>query len=819
MIVAKFGGTSVKDAERIQVLKKIISKEKRYVIVVSAFSKVTDALEALSHSATRGEDYCPAFEELKAKHFQVATDLMSGQALIDVKVEISKHFKNLSKLLEGISLTGENTPTLLGLISSTGEYLSSAIIYAYLRDQGSDIEYVDGSKVIKVQDTEQGTQVLQDETEELIQDKWKTVQGNTIMPGFVASDEKNKKKVLGRGGSDYSAALVAAALEADRLDIWTDVDGIMTADPRIVKDAYNIPYISYEELMEMAHFGMKAVYFPSVQPVYSKKIPLTIKNSYQPEAAGTTVMTTEDLQAHGQNGESKYAITGFSKVNKISLVNVIGRHFLNRPGIAERIFSVLHRGNISVITISQSSSESSVCMGIEAKDAHKTMKLLREHFKYDLREKHVELECTTEPISIIAVVGDNMKNRLGLAGKVFQSLGRNGVNIRMIAQGSSERNISLAISSEDDKKALNVLHEEFFVSDMKTLHIYAVGVGNVGGCFIDQLHNQSDYLKKEQNILVKVLGISNSKKMVLDKKGISLDGWRETLAASDTPTDLPAFVNTIKEHNRRNSIFVDNTASEDVSKFYLEILRIPASVVGSNKIAAASSYQHYVELKQTALRHNVSLEYETNVGAALPLINTLRNIVRSGDKVRRIQAILSGSLNFIVNNYKGESTFIEVLLEAEKQGFTEPDPRIDLSGIDVIRKIVILARECGYELEVEDVTNNSFLPPSCENTTSVDDFKKNIENSESHFKAIRDKAEMNGNRLRHVATFEDGKAWIGLEEVSPEHDFYNLEGKDNIVLISSDRYHDQPLIVKGAGAGADITASGVFADVINIAQA
>jgi aspartokinase/homoserine dehydrogenase 1 len=613
---------------------------------------------------------------------------------------------------------------------------------------------------------------------------------------------------LGRGGSDYSASIYAAALGAKELQIWTDVSGMFTANPRVVKQASPISEISYEEAMELSHFGAKVLYPPTIQPSLRKEIPIRIKNTFDPENLGTLI---------SNNPKNGNEVKGISHIENISLITIEGGGMVGIPGFSQRLFETLSRQKINIVFITQASSEHSICVGLYENDAAKASELLDDTFRSEIDRKKIKPIIVENNLAIIAVVGESMKNYQGLSGQMFSALGKNNVNVRAIAQGSSEKNISAVINKKDAKKALNTLHEQFFGEKIKQLNLFVTGVGNVGERFLAQIHKQNEFLKENLKLTIRVIGISNSRKMVFDSDGINLENWKERLE-NGAPTSIDSFYNKVKESNHRNSVFIDNTANQQVSEVYEKYLRQSISVVTCNKIACASSYENYKTLKEISRKFNASFLFETNVGAGLPIIDTLKNLINSGDQIHKIQAVLSGSLNFVFNNFNENSTFHNVVEQAQQEGYTEPDPKIDLSGVDVARKILILARESGYQLELEDISKNAFLPLDTLETKNNEDFYTSLIKHENHFQKIYAEANDKDCRLKYVAEFKDGKATVGLQHIATDHPFYNLEGSDNIVLFFTERYPENPLLIKGAGAGAEVTASGIFADVIRIAN-
>ena len=632
-------------------------------------------------------------------------------------------------------------------------------------------------------------------------------QSVVLLPGFIASDEKGNTTTLGRGGSDFTAAILANGCKATSLEIWTDVSGMFTANPKLVKQAKPIESISYHEAMELSHFGAKVLYPPTIQPVLNASIPIWIKNTFDADANGTLISNAQE-----SNGNP---VKGISHIEDIALLTLEGSGMIGVAGSSKRLFEVLSKENINVVFITQASSEHSICIGILNNDAEKAKNAIDETFELEITQNKINPCIVEKDLCIVALVGENMKNHQGLSGKMFSTLGKNNVNIRAIAQGASERNISVVINKNDVKKALNTLHERFFEDNTKQLNLFVMGVGNVGEKFMDQIHQQKKFLKDNLKINVRVIAISNSRKMHFNEDGITLKDWKEHIENGEK-ADLNAFISKSKSSNLRNSIFVDITANDFVASIYDQFLKENIAVVTCNKIACSSKYDNYKNLKNLSRKYNAPFLFETNVGAGLPIIDTLKHLIASGDKVNKIQAVLSGSLNFIFNNFSDTYSFHDVVKEAGVQGFTEPDPKIDLSGIDVARKILILIRESGYQMEIEDIENKSFLPAECINTTDNDSFFASLIKNASHFDNLLKEANEKNSRLKFVATFENGKASVGLEFIPQESPFYNLEGKDNIVQFYTDRYVDQPLLIKGAGAGAAVTASGIFADVVRI---
>jgi bifunctional aspartokinase / homoserine dehydrogenase 1 len=811
MKVLKYGGTSVANAQNITLVKDIVSKTEsdKTIVVVSALGGVTDLLLNTAHlAASQDDSYKSLLEQIEDRHLDTIKELISINSQSRVLSKVKSELNTLETLLEGAFLIGEITPKLSDKIVSYGELLSSYIISEFFSESGIDITHKDSRELIKTNDVNGKASVNFDLTNTLCREFLsKTSHKVVVLAGFIASSEDGDSTTLGRGGSDYTAAIVAAAIHAEILEIWTDVSGMYTANPKLVKQAKAIPHISYEEAMELSHFGAKVLYPPTIQPVLAKGISILIKNTFEPERPGTIITKNKN--------EKGKTVRGITHIENIALLSLEGPGMVGIPGISKRFFEVLSQEEISVVLITQASSEHSICVGISAGDINLVIQSVNEAFAYEINNGKIDPILVETDLAIIALVGDDMKSHQGLSGKMFSTLGRNNVNIRAIAQGASERNISAVIRREDVKKALNSLHEEFFEENIKQLNLFVMGVGNVGGKFLNQIKQQKKYLKKRLKLNLRVIGISNSRSMVFDEEGISLKNW-EALLTEGEKADKSKFFDTVNKLNYRNSIFVDNTASDEVSSTYGAYLTNSISVVTCNKIACSSHYSNYLELKELAREYNAPFLFETNVGAGLPIIDTLKHLIASGDKVQKIQAVLSGSLNFVFNNFNDKTTFQNVVKQAQEEGYTEPDPKIDLSGIDVMRKILILARESGNQLEIDDIVNKPFLPQESLETTNNDDFFISLEKHEASFQALYKNAVNKDSKLKYVAQFEDGQASVGLQQIPKGHDFYNLEGSDNIVLFYTERYPNQPMIIKGAGAGADVTASGIFADIIRI---
>ncbi len=813
MKVLKFGGSSVASAENIQKTVAIIQRSNEpQIVVVSALGGVTDLLIKAGTLAEQSDEaYKEVLQQLENKHLDTARALLPVTHQSSCLSMVKQQFNELDEICSSVFYLKELSLRTKDRIISFGELLSSKIISAYLLSLNAQHDWIDSRKVIKTNSNHGFAAVNFSVTNDIISYTITASDKNLFLaPGFISSDDHGNTTTLGRGGSDYTAAIFAAAIHASALEIWTDVTGMMTADPRWVSNARTIPQISYQEAMELSHFGAKVIYPPTIQPVQHKNIPTWVKNTFAPDENGTVI-----TNAANKDGE---IITGISSISTVALLSLEGSGMVGIPGFSKRLFEALAGEKINVILITQSSSEHSICVAVNTVDADRAKLAVDAAFEVEINSGKLEPLKVELDLSIIALVGDKMKSHPGISGRMFSALGRNGINIRAIAQGSSERNISAVIATADVKKGVNVLHEAFFEESYKQVNIFIVGLGNVGSKLMDQLKQQQQFLLEHLNLQVRITGIANSRQMLFADNGndININNWKDALQSAPA-MQLDAFVNTIIEKNLRNSVFVDVTANDAVANVYSKLLEKSISVVACNKIAASSSYENYSKLKSLAKEFNALYLFETNVGAGLPVIGTLNDLRRSGDKVNKIQAVLSGTLNFVFNNYDGTKPFAEVVKQAQDEGYTEPDPRLDLGGTDVMRKIMILAREAGEQVEMEDISNEYFLPLSCFDGT-VADFYIEIEKHEAHFKALYDKAAANNCKLKFVASFENGKAAVGLQHSPANSDFYHLYGKYYIFFFFTQRYPEQPLVVKGAGAGADVTASGVFADIIRVAR-
>ncbi|GAB2972926.1 bifunctional aspartate kinase/homoserine dehydrogenase I [Mucilaginibacter puniceus] len=813
MKVLKFGGTSVGSVQSIQTLLNILKNEAagtdKPVVVLSAMSGVTNLLIAMAEDAAKGNDFTAPLAELEKRHFDVVKSLLDIQNQNPAFTKLKIHFNQLEDLLQGVLTLRELTPKTRDLVLSFGERCSTLMISKIAAQHFPEALFVDASELIKTDSSYGQAKVNTELTEILIREFVKENKGKMLfVTGFIAGNDEGQITTLGRGGSDYTAAIFGSALNASEIQIWTDVNGMMTADPRMVKKAFSLEELTYTEAMELSYFGAKVIYPPTMTPAFLKKIPIVIKNTFEPEFAGTVIRQ--------ECKPSNLAIKGISSINNISIINVEGSGMVGKSGFSGRLFSLLAREQINVILITQSSSEHSITFAVQPGDTQRARAVIEHEFELELLAQKLEPVVIEENLAILAVVGENMKETPGVSGKLFHSLGRNGVNVRAIAQGSSEYNISVIISAHDLSKALNAVHDAFFIELNKTLHAFCLGTGNIGKTLFAQLNGHAKFLQENNGIQVKIAGIANTRKMIFNEDGISLDTWEKELEASHHEADLQAFINRMKDMNLPNCVFIDNTASPKPIEHYEEILKSTISIVTCNKIGNSGSYAQYKTFRDAARQHGVDFFYETNVGAGLPIVRTLKDLINSGDRIQRIEAILSGTISFIFNNFKGDANFHDTVKLAQEKGYTEPDPRDDLSGKDFMRKMLILARDGGYELEESDVNIQNILPQACLDAKSVDEFYAALKAEDAYFADLKDKAASEGKVLRYIGILENGQASISLQMVNEDHPFFTLSGSDNIISFTTDRYKERPLVVKGPGAGAEVTAAGVFADLINV---
>lgn len=810
MKVLKFGGTSVGSVKSILSLKQIVENEAKkqpVVIVVSALGGITDKLIATSKLAVAGdEEWKTEFDAMVDRHHKmIDTIITDTKAREDLFIKVDALLDQLRSIYFGVFLIHDLSEKTSDAIVSYGERLSSLIVSTLVK--GS--KWYDSREFIKTVD-KNGKHVLDAElTTELVVRTFSELSRISLVPGFISSDRDSKEITnLGRGGSDYTAAIIAAALNAEVLEIWTDVDGFMTADPKVIKTAYTINELSYIEAMELCNFGAKVIYPPTIYPVCVKNIPIRVKNTFNPESDGTIIKQKIE--------NNLKPIKGISSISGTTLITVTGLSMVGVIGVNRRIFTALAQQGISVFLVSQASSENSTSIGVRDQDAEKAVNVLDNEFAKEIETGAMFPMHAESGLATIAIVGENMKHTPGIAGKLFGTLGRSGISVIACAQGASETNISFVIDGKYLRKSLNVLHDSFFLSEYKVLNLFICGVGTVGSKLIEQIRSQYEELKEHSRLKLNVVGIASSHNAIFCREGLDLDNYREQLQASE-PSSPEKLRDTILSMNIFNSVFVDCTASKDVALLYQSFLEHNVSVIAANKIAASSKYEDYLKLKTTAMMRGVKFRFETNVGAGLPIIGTINDLCNSGDKILRIEAVLSGTLNFIFNAISAEVPFSETVRLAKEQGYSEPDPRIDLSGTDVVRKLVILAREAGYRVEQEDVEKHLFVPEEYFQG-SLEDFWKNLPALDADFEARRKELEAKGKRWRFVATMDGGKVNVALKAVDRNHPFYNLEGSNNIVLLTTERYKEYPMQIQGYGAGASVTAAGVFANIMSIAN-
>ncbi len=818
MIVLKFGGSSVKNAENILKVKEILrtqfQKKTRYTVVVSAFGGVTDSLIKMSKLASKGDDaYKGILQGFKTRHLETAKELLSIKQFRQVEKDLKINHDTLDNLLKGIYLVREASPRTMDYVKSFGERNSAFIIANALKEHKIDAAYLDARNII-VTDKKFGTaNVNFKETQKKVTKYYKENEKQVhIVTGFIAADAGGLTTTLGRGGSDYTASILASSLRAKRLEIWTDVNGVLTCDPRKVKKAFTVPTLSYLEAMELSHFGAKVIYPPTIQPALQRKIPILIRNTFDPKFQGTMI-------DHRVKSSIAKEITGLSSLSDVALIRLQGGGMVGIPGIAARLFSSMAEKEINIILITQGSSEYAISFAVKASDAKNAKKAIEKAFEPEVKSGLIDEVLVETDLNIIAIVSEQMRKQPGVAGKLFTSLGREGINIMAIAQGSSECNISFVVNKSDEIKALNLIHDAFFLSAYKDINIFMIGIGVIGGTLLDQLKSQVNKLKKNLQINLKVNAISNTKKMVIDENGIEISKWEEKLASSKSKANIDQYIKEMIEMNLPNSIFIDSTASATIPDYYSSILENNIAVVTPNKVATSSSYRNYQKLKAISKKHKAPFLYETNVGAGLPVIKTIEDLVSSGDQIIKLEAVLSGSISYIFNTFSPEKKFSEVVLEAKKLGYTEPDPRDDLSGLDVKRKITILAREAGHPVNMSQVKLKGILNKACLEAESVADFFVELEKMDEHFEAMATRAASKNKKLRFIATMtKSGEASVALQEVTQKSPFYNLGGSDNMLVFTTKRYDKRPLVIKGPGAGADVTAAGVFAEIISIAN-
>ncbi|WP_433896241.1 bifunctional aspartate kinase/homoserine dehydrogenase I [Sphingobacterium mizutaii] len=813
MKILKFGGTSVGSVESIKAVLAIVKESyeagEKPLVVLSAMSGITNLLTKMAEDAAEGKPFAEDLKLLEEKHFEVVKKLIAVKFQNPVLTRLKLLVNELEDLLQGVTALKELSNQSKDLIISYGERCSNYLVAKIMEQEVPEAEYINASHYIKTDSNFGNAHLNEPLTAQLIQALSQTHADKLLfVTGFIGSNDKGRITTLGRGGSDYTAAIFGSVLNATAIEIWTDVNGMLTADPRIVKKAFSLPVLSYTEAMELSYFGAKVIYPPTMVPAFMKKIPIVIRNTFQPKFPGTVIQF--------ETGKSGFPIKGISSISDVSVINLTGSGMVGKSGFSGRLFTLLAREQINVILITQSSSEHSITFAVNPSDSQKAVELIQNEFELELLANKLSLPVVESDLSILAIVGENMKRTPGMSGKLFHALGRNGINVRAIAQGSSEFNISVIINKEDLSKALNAVHDAFFAELKKTLHVFNIGTGNIGSTLFSQLHKQHAFLEEQNDIEVKVVGISNSRRMYFNADGVDLGNWKEEMDANGEVADLATFIAKMQEMNLPNCVFIDNTASKLPSTYYENIFKSNISIVTCNKIANSGDYAQYKLLHETARKHGVDFFYETNVGAGLPIVRVLKDLMMSGDRLLKIEAILSGTISYIFNNFRGDASFYDVVKKAQELGFTEPDPRDDLGGIDFMRKMLILGRDAGYPIESSDVQLGNILPESCLKANSVDEFYAELLKADEYFNNLKEEAEKEGKVIRYIGTLENGKVAISLQMVDEGHPFYALSGSDNIISFTTERYKERPLVVKGPGAGAEVTAGGVFADLVNV---
>ncbi|OYD43566.1 bifunctional aspartate kinase/homoserine dehydrogenase I [Sphingobacterium cellulitidis] len=813
MKILKFGGTSVGSVESIKAVLAIVKESfeagEKPLVVLSAMSGITNLLTKMAEDASEGKSFIEDLKVLEEKHFEVVKKLIAVKFQNPVLTRLKLLVNELEDLLQGVAALKELSNQSKDLIISYGERCSNYLVAKIMEQEVPEAEYINASHYVKTDSNFGNAHLNEPLTTQLIQALAQTHADKLLfVTGFIGSNEKGRITTLGRGGSDYTAAIFGSVLNASAIEIWTDVNGMLTADPRIVKKAFSLPVLSYTEAMELSYFGAKVIYPPTMVPAFMKKIPIVIRNTFQPKFPGTVIQF--------ETGKAAFPIKGISSISDVSVINLTGSGMVGKSGFSGRLFTLLAREQINVILITQSSSEHSITFAVNPSDSQKAVNLIQNEFELELLANKLAMPVVEDNLSILAIVGENMKRTPGMSGKLFHALGRNGINVRAIAQGSSEFNISVIINKEDLSKALNAVHDAFFAELKKTLHVFNIGTGNIGSTLFSQLHKQHSFLEDQNDVEIKVVGISNSRRMYFNADGVDLGNWQAEMDANGEVADLATFISKMQEMNLPNCIFIDNTASKLPATYYENIFKSNISVVTCNKIANSGEYAQYKLLHETARKHGVDFFYETNVGAGLPIVRVLKDLMMSGDQLLKIEAILSGTISYIFNNFKGDASFYDVVKKAQELGYTEPDPRDDLGGIDFMRKMLILGRDAGYPIESSDVQLGNILPESCLKASSVDEFYAELLKADDFFNNIKQEAEQQGKVIRYIGTLENGKVAISLQMVDESHPFYALSGSDNIISFTTERYKERPLVVKGPGAGAEVTAAGVFADLVNV---
>ncbi|MDR2269909.1 MAG: bifunctional aspartate kinase/homoserine dehydrogenase I [Sphingobacterium sp.] len=813
MKVLKFGGTSVGTVESLKAVLSIVKKsydaKEKPLVVLSAMSGVTNLLTQLAEDAAEGKSFSDGLKSLEDKHFAVVKELLAVKFQNPVFTKLKLFFNEIEDLLQGIFALKELSNQSKDLILSYGERCSNYMVSKVMEQYIPETLFIDASHYVKTDSNFGNAHLNEALTEQLVKSMYITHSDKLLfVTGFIGSNENGRITTLGRGGSDYTAAIFGSILDAMAIEIWTDVNGMLTADPRIVKKAFSLPVLSYTEAMELSYFGAKVIYPPTMIPAFLKKIPIIIRNTFEPDFSGTVIQF--------DSGKTALPIKGISSISDISVINLSGSGMIGKSGFSGRLFTLLAREQINVVLITQSSSEHSITFAVNPSDAKRAIQLIEVEFELEIQANKLVIPAIEENLSVLAIVGENMKRTPGMSGRLFAALGRNGINVRAIAQGSSEYNISVIIGKEDLAKALNAVHDAFFAELKKTLHVFNIGTGNIGATLFKQLEDQHDFLLDKNDIEIKVVGISNSRKMLFNTEGVELKNWSAELEKNGSEADLALFIEKMKALNLPNCVFIDNTASKLPATYYEDIFKSNISIVTCNKIANSGKYVQYKTLRDTAHKHGVDFFYETNVGAGLPIVRVLKDLMLSGDRILKIEAILSGTISYIFNNFKEDVSFFNVVKKAQELGYTEPDPRDDLGGIDFMRKMLILARDAGYAVEAEDVDLGAILPEACLKADTVDSFYAELQNEQAYFEDMKARAARDKKVIRYIGKLENGKVSIAIQFVDENHPFYALSGSDNIISFTTERYKERPLVVKGPGAGAEVTAAGVFADLVNV---
>lgn len=813
MKVLKFGGTSVGTVESLKAVLSIVKKsydaKEKPLVVLSAMSGVTNLLTQLAEDAAEGKSFSDGLKSLEDKHFAVVKELLAVKFQNPVFTKLKLFFNEIEDLLQGIFALKELSNQSKDLILSYGERCSNYMVSKVMEQYIPETLFIDASHYVKTDSNFGNAHLNEALTEQLVKSMYISHSDKLLfVTGFIGSNENGRITTLGRGGSDYTAAIFGSILDARAIEIWTDVNGMLTADPRIVKKAFSLPVLSYTEAMELSYFGAKVIYPPTMIPAFLKKIPIVIRNTFEPDFSGTVIQF--------DSGKTALPIKGISSISDISVINLSGSGMIGKSGFSGRLFTLLAREQINVVLITQSSSEHSITFAVNPSDAKRAIQLIEVEFELEIQANKLVIPAIEENLSVLAIVGENMKRTPGMSGRLFAALGRNGINVRAIAQGSSEYNISVIIGKEDLAKALNAVHDAFFAELKKTLHVFNIGTGNIGATLFKQVEDQHDFLLDKNDIEIKVVGISNSRKMLFNTEGVELNNWSAELEKNGSEADLALFIEKMKALNLPNCVFIDNTASKLPATYYDDIFKSNISIVTCNKIANSGKYVQYKTLRDTAHKHGVDFFYETNVGAGLPIVRVLKDLMLSGDRILKIEAILSGTISYIFNNFKEDASFFNVVRKAQELGYTEPDPRDDLGGIDFMRKMLILARDAGYAVEAEDVDLGAILPEACLKADTVDSFYAELQNEQAYFEDMKARAARDKKVIRYIGKLENGKVSIAIQFVDENHPFYALSGSDNIISFTTERYKERPLVVKGPGAGAEVTAAGVFADLVNV---